>query len=354
MRYLNIGTAKQISKIGLGTHQFASAAWGYGERLTVHEAGAIVRRALELGVTLFDTAEIYGFEAHRFARRALIEGVALTDIAKIRGFGRSEKILGQSLRDKRESAFVATKFYPTVPTASVPERRAAASASRLGTSYLDLYQIHQPSHIVPTSTIMRGIRALKQAGMVSEIGISNATLDRWRAAEQALASRVLSNQVGYSLISRSAERDLLPFAESQARIVIAYRPLEMGLLSGNYHRDNRPTDQMRTTSPLFLPQNLERIGGLIAVLREVAAAHSATPAQVALAWVIRHPAVAAIPGASSLAQLESNAAAAEIDLADDEYRALQRASDQFRPVPGPGFVSRQIRALRNKRRTTRR
>jgi aryl-alcohol dehydrogenase-like predicted oxidoreductase len=354
MRYLDIGTAKQISKIGLGTHQFASAAWGYRERLTIHHADAIVRRALELGVTLFDTAEIYGFEAHRFARRALIEGLALSDIASVRGFGRCEEILGQSFRDNRESAFVATKFYPTVPTAVAPERRAAASASRLGTSYLDLYQIHQPSYIAPTSSIMQGIHALKQTGMVGEIGVSNATLDRWRAVERALGARVVSNQVGYSLIARSAERDILPFAESEDRIVIAYRPLELGLLSGNYDRRNRPMDQMRATSPLFLPENLERIGGLIAALREVGAAHSVTPAQVALAWVIRHPAVVAIPGASSLEQLESNAAAAEINLADDEYQALQQASDQFRPVSGPGFISRQIRAIKNKRATARR
>ena len=289
---------------------------------------------------------------HRIARRALIEGIALADIAKTRGFGRSEQVLGQALGEKRESAFLATKFYPTIPVAPVLEQRAMASANRLGTQCLDLYQIHEPHHIAPSSTIMRGIRTLQQAGMVSEVGVSNASLDRWRAAEQGLGSRVLSNQVGYSLITRSAERDLLPFAESHGRVVIAYRPLEAGLLSGKYHGDNQAADQVRATSPLFLPQNLERVRGLIAALRDVADAHSVTPAQVALAWVIRHPTVAAIPGASSIEQLEDNVAAADIDLADDEYRALQRASDQFRPVPGPGFVSRQIRALWDHRRVT--
>ena len=82
-------------------------------------------------------------------------------------------------------------------------------------------------------------------------------------------------------------------------MVIAYRLLELGLLSGKYHHANRPTNLVRATSPLFLPQNLERVRGVIAALREVADAHSVTPAQVALAWVIRHPVVAAIPGASS-------------------------------------------------------
>jgi aryl-alcohol dehydrogenase-like predicted oxidoreductase len=345
MRYLDIGTAKQISKIGLGTHQFGSLEWDYGEAYATREARAIVRRALELGVTLFDTAEIYGFEAPHLARRALVEGVAVADVARTPGFGRSEEILGRSLAEERDSAFLATKFYPAMPTTSIPEQRALASVNRLGTRYLDLYQVHQPRHFAPSSAVMRGIRALQQAGMVSEVGVSNASLDRWQAAEQALGRRVLSNQIGYSLVTRSAERDLLPFAESHGRIVIAYRPLELGLLSGKYDRTNRPADRVRADAPLFLPQNLERAHGLIAALQEVADAHAATPAQVALAWVIRHPVVAAIPGAASVEQLENNVAAADINLADDEYRALQLESARFRPVPGPGFVSRHLRGL---------
>jgi aryl-alcohol dehydrogenase-like predicted oxidoreductase len=345
MRYLDIRTTKRISKIGLGTHQFGSASWGYGERYATQEATAIVRRALELGVTLFDTAEIYGFEAHRFVGRALVEGVAVSGLAETPGFGRCERILGQALGERRELAVVATKFYPTVPTAPVPEQRAVASVNRLGAPYLDLYQVHQPRHISPSSAIMCGIKALQQAGIVTEVGVSNASLDRWRAAECALGGRVVSNQVSYSLITRSAEQDLLPYAQAHRRAVIAYRPLELGLLSGRHHRASRPVNPIRASSALFLPENLDRVSGLISVLREIADAHSATPAQIALAWVIRHPAVVAIPGASSVAQLESNVAAADIDLTDGEYHSLQAASDQFNPVPGPGFITRQIRSL---------
>jgi aryl-alcohol dehydrogenase-like predicted oxidoreductase len=214
MRYLDVANAKKISKIGLGTWQFGSTEWGYSQRYADQVALEIVRRALELGVTLFDTAEIYGFEASRVTRRGVVEGVALSDVARIPGFGRGERILGRALGDMRESAFLATKFYPAIPTAPVPEQHGVASANRLGTRHLDLYQVHQPDHIVPGGHVMDGIRALQQAGMVHEVGVSNASLERWRAAEQALGSRVLSNQVGYSLISRSPERDLLPFAKS--------------------------------------------------------------------------------------------------------------------------------------------
>jgi aryl-alcohol dehydrogenase-like predicted oxidoreductase len=146
------------------------------------------------------------------------------------------------------------------------------------------------------------MRALQRVRLVGEVGVSNYSLQRWRAAEDALGSRVLSNQVRYSLVDRSPERGLLPFAQSEGRVVLAYSPLAQGLLSGRYDQHNRPANRVRAGNPLFFPENLERAGELIATLREVASAHSVTAAQIALAWVIRHPAVAAIPGASSVEQ----------------------------------------------------
>ncbi len=319
MRYLDIDTPKKISKIGLGAWQFGSRDWGYGDRYAEEVADAIVGRALELGVTLFDTAEIYGY-------------------------GRSERILGRALGEKRGSVFLATKVFPVLPVAPVVEQRAVASANRLGARWLDLYQVHQPNPVVRDGTIMRGMRALQQVGLVGEVGVSNYSLQRWQAAERALGSRVLSNQVPYSLVARSPERDLLPYAESHGRIVIAYSPLAQGLLSGRYDRDNRPANRVRAGNPLFLPDNLERAGGLVAALREVADAHAVTPAQIALAWVIHHPAVAAIPGASSVEQMESNAAAAEIELTDDEYQALKAAAARFQPIRGAAALPRMARA----------
>jgi aryl-alcohol dehydrogenase-like predicted oxidoreductase len=137
---------------------------------------------------------------------------------------------------------------------------------------------------------------------------------------------------------------LLPYAETQDRVIIAYSPLAQGLLSGRYDANHRPANRVRGANPLFLPENLDRAAGLIATLREVADAHSASPAQIALAWVIRHPAVTAIPGASSVEQLESNVAAAEIELSDSEYAALSAAAERFRPVSGRAAVPAMIRA----------
>ncbi len=319
MRYLDSGTAKRISKIGLGTWQFGSREWGYGDAYAGSGAAAIVRRALELGVTLFDTAEIYGF-------------------------GRSERILGEALGEDLESVFLATKILPVMPIAPVVEQRGVASASRLGARRLDLYQVHQANPAVRDGTIMRGMRALQRTGLVDEVGVSNYSLKRWIAAEKALGTRVLSNQVRYSLADRRPERDLVPYAQAHGRVIIAYSPLAQGLLSGRYDKASRPKNSVRANSALFLPENLDRAAGLIAALRQVAEAHSATPSQVALAWLIRNPVVVAIPGASTVPQLESNAAAAEIDLTDEEYRTLADESSRFTPVTGPAALPGLIRS----------
>jgi aryl-alcohol dehydrogenase-like predicted oxidoreductase len=319
MRYLEMDTAKKVSKIGLGTWQFGSAEWGYGDTYAGAESHAIVRRALELGVTLFDTAEIYGF-------------------------GRSERILGTALGEERQSVFLATKILPVLPLAPVVEQRGVASAARLGARKLDLYQVHQPNPAVRDGTIMRGMRALQRTGLVDEVGVSNYSLRRWIAAEDALGTRVLSNQVRYSLADRRPERDLVPYAEAHGRVIIAYSPLAQGLLSGRYDAANRPSNRVRAYSSMFLPENLERAAGLIAALREIAAAHGATPSQIALAWLIRNPVVVAIPGASSVAQLESNVAAADIDLTNEEYTMLKEESEKFTPVTGPASLASIVRS----------
>jgi aryl-alcohol dehydrogenase-like predicted oxidoreductase len=328
MRYLTTDTTKRISKIGLGTWQFGAKEWGYGEPYAAQEAHAIVRRALELGVTLFDTAEIYGY-------------------------GRSERILGQALGNDLPSVFVATKILPVLPLAPVVEQRAVASANRLGARHLDLYQMHQPNPVVRDTPAMRGMRALQHVGLVGEVGVSNYSLDRWRATEAALGGRVLSNQVPYSLVDRDPERELLPYAEMQDRVIIAYSPLAQGLLSGRYDANRRPANRVRGANPLFLPENLDRASGLISTLREVADAHSASPAQIALAWVIRSPAVTAIPGASSVEQLESNVAAADIELTDEEHGALRAAAEQFQPVTGRAAMPQLVRSRLQANRVSR-
>jgi aryl-alcohol dehydrogenase-like predicted oxidoreductase len=317
MRYADAPDGRRISRIGLGTWQFGSREWGYGPGYEQRTA-ALVQRALDCGITLFDTAEVYAF-------------------------GRSERLLGAALGKRRDEAYVATKIFPVLPVAPVVQQRAVASAARLGVRSIDLYQVHQPNPVVRDGTTMAGMRRLQEVGLVRDVGVSNYSLERWRQAEQALGGPVLSNQVQYSLARRAPEDDLLPYAASQGRIVIAWSPLAQGLLSGRYDASNPPSGSVRRMNPLFLPENLERAAPLLATLREVADARDATPSQVALAYVVHHPYVVAIPGASSEQQVEANAAAGDLELAADEYEALRAAAAAFQPLIGARAVPRLLR-----------
>lgn len=298
----------RLSAIGLGTWQFGSREWGYGKDYAEKESLAIVERALDLRVNLIDTAEAYAF-------------------------GQSERIVGRALATRRSEAFVATKVLPILPLAPVVAQRGRASLGRLGIDAIDLYQLHWPNPAVPIGLQAAGLRQLLDSGVVRHVGVSNYTLARWRAAEKALGSPVITNQVQFSLVHRAPERELVPWAAENDRIVIAYSPLGQGLLSGRYDESNAPSG-VRATNALFLPDSLRAAAPLLGALREIAAGHGATPAQVALAWLIRRPHVVAIPGASSVHQLEQNVAAADLDLTDDEDARLVGAADDFRPVSG--------------------
>ena len=317
MRFLDVEGLGAVSRVGLGTWQFGSREWGYGDAYASGEAKAIVRRAREVGITLFDTAEVYGF-------------------------GRSERILGDALGDERADVVVASKVFPVAPFPPVVRNRLAGSARRLGLDRVPLFQVHQPNPVVPDSVTMPGMRQLLDEGRIGAVGVSNYSLARWRAADAALGRPVVSNQVHFSLAAPSALDDLVPFAEREDRMVMAYSPLAQGLLGGRYTVENRPGG-VRAANPLFGTENLRRAEPLLDVLREVAAAHDVAPAQIALAWLVSLPRVVVIPGASSVAQVEANAAAADIDLRPDEQAALTAAARAFRPVSAVRTLVERVR-----------
>lgn len=167
---------------------------------------------------------------------------------------------------------------------------------------------------------MPRMRKLVESGLVAHVGVSNHSLAQWQRAEKSLGGPVLSNQVKFNLLDRGPERELVPWARESGRVVIAYSPLAQGLLSGKY-LETMPSN-LRRLRPAFSASSRARLRPLIKALGEIASRHGATPAQVALAWLIRRPNVVAIPGASSVHQMEQNAAAADIDLDDAEDARL--------------------------------
>ncbi|MCC7075597.1 MAG: aldo/keto reductase [Acidimicrobiia bacterium] len=317
MRYVT-ANGVNLSAIGLGTWQFGSREWGYGTDYAQKGAVEILHRALDLGVNVVDTAEVYAF-------------------------GRSERIVGRAIRERRDEVFVATKIFPVLPVAPVVRQRAEASRRRLGVDRLDLYQVHWRNPVIPVASTMHGMRSLLEDGSVAHAGVSNFSLDGWQGAETHLGLPVLSNQVQFSLAHPRPRVHLVPWAAEHDRIVIAYSPLGQGLLSGRYGPDNPPPGVVRSGNALFLPENLERAAKLLDTLREVASGHDATPSQIALAWLIHHPNVVVIPGASSVAQLEANVAAADVVLAPGEVDALTDAAESFDPITGLDATMRIVR-----------
>ena len=243
----------------------------------------------------------------------------------------SERIVARGLAaagpDLAARAFIATKLLPILPVPSIIVSRAAGSRDRLEVAAIDLYQLHWPNPIVPARTQAAGLRRVLDAGIARHVGVSNHGLGRWRAMEVALRRPIISNQVRFNLASPSPRWDLVPYAAGHDRLVIAYSPLAQGLFAAEDPASRRTGT--RRMNPLFGDAALRRARPLLAAVGEIAAAHGATPAQVALAWVIAHPNTAAIPGARTIDQLEQNAAAADLVLGPDELASLTMEAERF-------------------------
>lgn len=303
MRYLGLD-GRRLSVVGLGCWQVGDALWGYGTEYSQADSLAIIQRALDLGVTVFDTAELYGS-------------------------GRSEMLVGTALSSWEGDVFLATKFLPILPMPRVMVAHCARSLDRLQVPLVDLYQIHWNNPAVPLAKQMDGMRKILSLGMSRYVGVSNYSLRRWIAAEHSLGQPVISNQVRYNLLQRRPEdTGMVDYAQRHSRLILAYSPLAQGALSGRYRAGHAPRDVRRANS-LFTDTALLAASPVLETLREVAEAHHCTSSQIALAYLIAQPQVIVIPGAKSIAQLESNVAAAEIELDSDELLALRRAADLF-------------------------
>lgn len=290
------------SVVGLGCNNF-------GWRIDAAASTAVVRAALEAGITFFDTADIYGK-------------------------GASEEILGRALGVRRRAVVIATKFGKPMDEhrrGARPEylRRAVEdSLRRLGTDYIDLYQIHEPDPAVPIADTLGALDELVRAGKVREIGCSNFSAEQLRDAAAATApgaARFVSVQNEYSLLHRAPEQDVLPECERQRLAFLPYYPLASGLLTGKYRRGRpRPEgtriSQMERYGGLLTEQNLD----IVESLAELAEARGHTLLELAFSWLLARRTVASvIAGATSSEQVRANATAAAWTLSAAELEAVE-------------------------------
>lgn len=310
----------RITPVGLGCWQFSEGGGlggSYWPTLPVDLENRIVAVSLAAGINWFDTAEAYGA-------------------------GRSEAALSRALLAagrKNGDVVVATKWLPLLRGAGSIRATIATRRERLAPFDIDLYQVHQPIAFATTAAQMNAMADLVEAGAIRTVGVSNFSALRMRKAHAALAARSLplvSNQVRYSLLYRGIETNgVLDAARELGITIIAYSPLAQGILSGKFHRDSsliRARSGPRKWMPSFRRSGLERSRPLVSALEEIAAAHGATPSQVALNWLVNAhgETVVVIPGATSVAQAEDNGRCLGFTLTVAESRRLDELSWQFR------------------------
>lgn len=317
-----------VSEMCFGAMTFGGidGLWGQVGKLGQEEADALVRAALDAGINLFDTANVY---AH----------------------GRSETILGQSLRNlgvARDDIVVATKVASAMGEGA--NRRGAsrghilseaqASLKRLGLNHIDLYQIHAFDPATPIEETLETLDTLVRSGDVRYIGLSNWAA--WQIMKAIGITRarqltpITSLQAYYTLVGRDLEREIAPLLVSERVGLMVWSPLAGGYLTGKYSAGGNGNGG-RQTQLDFPPINRSRGEPLIEALRSVAAKHDQQPAQIAIAWLLKQPVVSTvIIGAKRVEQLRENIRAADISLDDDDMAALDAVSRL--PFEYPGWL----------------
>jgi aryl-alcohol dehydrogenase (NADP+) len=314
MEHVTLGrSGLRVSRLCLGTMTFGNPAWR-GYVLPEDESRPIIHRALLRGFNFFDTADMYSL-------------------------GASEEVLGRALRDfaSRDDVVIATKAY--YPMGEGPNRRGLsrkhlcaaveASLKRLGTDYIDLYQVHRWDPQTPIEETLRALDDLVRAGKVRYIGASS--MAAWQfsralcLADLRNWTRFVSMQNHYNLVYREEEREMLPLCREEGVAVIPWSPLARGLLAGNRPRSSdghtaRAKSDAFARELYYAPSDFE----IVDRVAEVAAKRGSLPAQVALAWLLRQPGVTApIVGVTRLDQLEQLVGALDVELTDGECEYLE-------------------------------
>ncbi|MGN6257097.1 MAG: aldo/keto reductase [Solirubrobacterales bacterium] len=302
-----LGPDLDVSAIGLGcmgmSEFYGSADEG--------EAKAVIGRALELGVTFFDTADMYGpFTNERLVGSALAphrdEVVIATKFGNVRGSN------GERLGVRGDSDYV--------------REACDASLQRLGIDHIDLYYQHRVDPEVPIEETVGTMGELVEQGKVRHLGLSEAAAETIRRAHATHPITAL--QTEYSLWSREPEEEILPTVRELGIGFVPYSPLGRGFLTGQIRSpEDLPPDDFRRNNPRFQGENFERNLELVERVEEIAAEKDATPGQLALAWVLAQgDDLAPIPGTKRIHYLEENVAAAEIELSEEDLRRIDEAA----------------------------
>lgn len=320
-------TGVYVSMVSLGAMTFGGAGTTLGDALgglDLSATDAVVGQALDLGINLVDTADVYSG-------------------------GESEELLGRALGTRRDDVILATKF--SARTGTGPNQIGSSrlhlmraledSLRRLGTDHIDLYQLHSIDPVTPIEETLAALDDAVRQGKVRYVGCSN--LAAWQMMKAQAASerhgwaRFVASQSYYSLLGRDVEREIVPMALDQHLSLLVWAPMAGGILSGKYGRSGSDEPGARRASanyPDFPPVDPDSAWDVVDVVRAVATRHGVSPAQVALAWVLSRPAVTSVVvGAKRPDQLIDSAGAADLVLSAQDVTELEAVSDPGRSYP---------------------
>jgi len=327
MIYRELGQSGiRISAITFGAWAIGGFMWGGSDE---KQAIGAIRRGYDLGVTTIDTAPIYGM-------------------------GLSEELVGKAIQGNRENYQILTKFgmrwkkagsqkafssdkgfedlwshvYKDGTKESVIQE-AEESLRRLGTDYIDYYQMHWPVDNAPIEETMEALIRLKEQGKIRAAGVCNFSADQLREAEKTI--RIEADQVPYSMVRREIEEDLVPWCIEQNVAILAYSPLQRGLLTGKITQDYKfGTGDNRPDTPYFQPGNIKKINAFLEDIKPIADGRNATLSQLALAWTIAQPGITvALAGARNRKQVEDNTGAMELNLSKEEVEEINEKLDRL-------------------------
>ena len=310
MQYRKLGrNGPNVSAIGLGCMSIGIADTYTSSVRSDDDAVALIHHALKLGITMLDTADIYG---------------------------NSERQVGQALAGRRDRVLLATKFGFTTPataaersingSANYVKQACDASLQRLGVDSIDLYYLHRVDSQVPIEETVGAMSKLVQEGKVKHLGLSEPSVATLRRAHKV--HPIAAVQSEYSLWSRDPEDELLPALQELGVALVAYSPLGRGFIAGRFRSiDDLAPDDWRRSNPRFQGENFAKNLALVDHVKRLAEERDCTPAQLALAWLLnRYDNVIPIPGTSSKARLEENVAAVDIELSDEDLEQIEQIS----------------------------
>lgn len=320
MQHRTLGQNLTVSSLGLGC---MGLSFGYGPATEHNAAVSLIHEAIDLGVTFFDTAEAYGP-------------------------GDNEVLLGEALQPHRDRVVIATKFgfkggKPADGLDSRPERIrqvADESLKRLRTDYIDLFYQHRVDPAVPIEDVAGTVKELIAEGKVRHFGMSEAGAESIRRAHAIQPLTALQSE--YSLFWREPEQEIIPTLEELGIGFVPFSPLGKGFLTGKMDESTKfDSNDFRNSVPRFSEENRKANRAMVELLEQTALAKNATPAQIALAWLLaQKPWIAPIPGTTKPHRLRENISAASVELSEAEVNALTSAADNI-TVHGDRYSPKQ-------------